>query len=151
MDMRFYWVRDRVEQKQFEVRWRPGKTNLADYPTKHHTGQHHSQVRPIYLYNPDNSLRTVQGCIKILEGEHRAMRVQHAPPKKQVTWAQDMPTWRGQRCRHRCTPKHSPSIKTIHSPRVNCTSTSTSLLKNTRSPRLLKIASKGMSKLFSFY
>ena len=31
MDMRFYWLRDRaVNQKQFRIYWRPGKTNLAD-------------------------------------------------------------------------------------------------------------------------
>ena len=69
MDMRFYWIRDRVEQNQFKVQWRPGKNNLADYHTKHHTGQHHQQVRPIYLYDPVHSPRSVQGCIKILSKE----------------------------------------------------------------------------------
>ena len=29
MDMRFYWVRNRVEQKHFEVKWKPGKMNLS--------------------------------------------------------------------------------------------------------------------------
>ena len=32
--MRFHWVRDRVAQKQFNVHWRPGKDNLADFFTK---------------------------------------------------------------------------------------------------------------------
>ena len=36
MDMRFYWGIDRIKQRQFKVYWRPGSTNLADYPTKHH-------------------------------------------------------------------------------------------------------------------
>jgi len=31
IDMRFYWVRDRVDQKHF---MQPGVTNLADYFTK---------------------------------------------------------------------------------------------------------------------
>jgi hypothetical protein len=31
MDMRYYWVQDRVAQKQFHIYWRPGHTNLADY------------------------------------------------------------------------------------------------------------------------
>ena len=35
MDMGFYWVIDRIKQGQFRVYWRPGSTNLADYPTKH--------------------------------------------------------------------------------------------------------------------
>ena len=68
MDMRFHWVRNRINQGQLIVRWRPGKSNLADYPTKHHTGLHHKTLRPIYLYDEERSPRTVQGCIKILEG-----------------------------------------------------------------------------------
>ena len=50
IDMRFYWVRDRVDQNQFKVYWRPGKTNLADYVTKHHASTHHRLMRPIYLH-----------------------------------------------------------------------------------------------------
>jgi hypothetical protein len=36
MDMRFHWLRCREAQNQFRFFWRPGKTNLADYCTKHH-------------------------------------------------------------------------------------------------------------------
>jgi hypothetical protein len=31
MDMRFYWVKYRVEQEQFNVGWAPGDTNMCDY------------------------------------------------------------------------------------------------------------------------
>ena len=34
MDMRFYWLQDRVKQRQFRVFWAPGKINLADYQSK---------------------------------------------------------------------------------------------------------------------
>ena len=51
MDMRYYWVRDRVRQGQFEVKWHPGKTNLADYPTKHHPPTHHRQIRQQFMVN----------------------------------------------------------------------------------------------------
>jgi hypothetical protein len=34
MDMRFYWIRDRVEQGQFDVGWAVGDTNMGDYCTK---------------------------------------------------------------------------------------------------------------------
>ena len=34
MDMRFYWLRDRIEQGQFDMIWAPGKINVADYPSK---------------------------------------------------------------------------------------------------------------------
>ena len=50
MDMRFHWLRDRsVNQKQFRIYWRPGKTNLADYFTKHHSPAHHRNMRGEFL------------------------------------------------------------------------------------------------------
>ena len=66
MDMRFYWLCNRVAQGQFEIYWEPGKNNLADYPTKHHSPAHHKRVRPIYLYDPKTSPRDMQGCVKLL-------------------------------------------------------------------------------------
>ena len=36
MDMRFYWLRDRVRQGHFYVHWDNGLINLGDYVTKHH-------------------------------------------------------------------------------------------------------------------
>ena len=47
--MRFYWVQDRVKQKQFHVYWKPGKQNLADYVTKHHPA-HHQDMRAKFLH-----------------------------------------------------------------------------------------------------
>jgi hypothetical protein len=49
MDMRFYWIRDRIEQGQFIVHWKPGNTNQADYLTKHHPPAHHQAMRNMYL------------------------------------------------------------------------------------------------------
>ena len=49
IDMRFYWLRDRIEQKQFQVHWQPGSANFADYFTKHHPAKHHQNIRPAYL------------------------------------------------------------------------------------------------------
>ena len=34
MDMRFFWLRDRVQQHQFVVEHIPGQCNLADFFTK---------------------------------------------------------------------------------------------------------------------
>jgi hypothetical protein len=36
MDMRFYWIWDRVRQEQFIVYWQHGTTNQADCFTKHY-------------------------------------------------------------------------------------------------------------------
>jgi hypothetical protein len=72
MDMRFYWVRDRAQQGQFHIYWGPGKINLADYYTKHHSAAHHRRMRPFYLYTGkqqinsaiENSLLILRGCVK---------------------------------------------------------------------------------------
>jgi hypothetical protein len=55
IDMRFYWVRDRVKQKQFSIFWRKGELNKADYFTKHHAAKHHQEMRSTYLHMPDTT------------------------------------------------------------------------------------------------
>ena len=39
-----------------------GAHNLADYPTKHHTPQHHKLVRPIYLHGGGGPPITLSEC-----------------------------------------------------------------------------------------
>ena len=48
-DMRYHWVRDRVHQGQFDVYWREGGHNLADYFTKDHPAAHHKAMRPYFI------------------------------------------------------------------------------------------------------
>jgi hypothetical protein len=50
MDMRYHWLTDRVRQKQFDVYWRPGRENLGDYHTKHHSAQHHKDMLGLILH-----------------------------------------------------------------------------------------------------
>jgi hypothetical protein len=64
MDMKYYWLQDRVRPKQFDVYWRPGKDNLPDYHTKHHPAQHHEDMRPILLHQANN-LTVLRGCAKL--------------------------------------------------------------------------------------
>ena len=52
-DMRFFWVRDRQEQGQYNVYWKPGRYNKSDYYTKHHPVAHHRNVRPYYVFDPE--------------------------------------------------------------------------------------------------
>jgi hypothetical protein len=47
MDMRFYWIKDRVKQGQFNVYWGLGYQNLADYFTKYHSPANHKTLRKI--------------------------------------------------------------------------------------------------------
>ena len=56
MDMRFYWIQDRIKQGHYMVYWAPGYLNLADYVTKHHLGPHHEKMRPYYLCTPSSPL-----------------------------------------------------------------------------------------------
>jgi len=72
MDMRYYWIRDRVQQQQFIVYWRPGIENLADYFTKHHAASHHREIRETFFapspngskYALENKPSMQQGCVK---------------------------------------------------------------------------------------
>jgi hypothetical protein len=65
MDMRYHWLTDRVRKKQFDVYWRPGRENLGDYHTKHHSAQHHKDMRHFILHQA-NSLQVLRGCVKLL-------------------------------------------------------------------------------------
>jgi hypothetical protein len=64
MDMRFYWLRDRVSQQQFRVCWKKGALNLADYFTKHHPASHHQQIRSVYLYDAAAPSRNYFDCLQ---------------------------------------------------------------------------------------
>ena len=63
MDMRFHWLRDREAQGQFRFFWRPGKSNLADYWTKHHCPAHHREMRGKFL-TPAKILWALQVSLK---------------------------------------------------------------------------------------
>jgi hypothetical protein len=65
MDMIYHWLTDRVRQKQFSVYWRPGRENLGDYHTKHHSAQHHKDMRHLILHEA-NSLQVLRRCVKLL-------------------------------------------------------------------------------------
>ena len=43
--MRFYWMRDRMDQQQLRIYWTPGKENRGDYYTKHHPLPHHKLMK----------------------------------------------------------------------------------------------------------
>jgi hypothetical protein len=73
MDMRYHWLTNRVRQKQFDVYWRPGHENLGDYHTKHHSAQHHKDMRHLILHEA-NSLQVLRGCVKLLPLPHPPVR-----------------------------------------------------------------------------
>ena len=65
IEMNYYWLMDRAQQKQFRIYWDRGIKNLADNSSKHHSGAHRKQVRPILLHTKE-SPDSLQGCIKKL-------------------------------------------------------------------------------------
>ena len=52
IDMRFYWVQDRVAQNQFIVIWRAGITNLADFFTKTLPVHQFQEISPLFVTSP---------------------------------------------------------------------------------------------------
>ena len=44
-DMRFNYLKCREAQKQFDIVWRSGKTNRADYHSKRHPTRHYMNKR----------------------------------------------------------------------------------------------------------
>jgi hypothetical protein len=70
MDMRFYWIKDRVKQGQFNVSWGPGFQNLAGYFTKHHSPAHHKRIRNVYIHADERPINrkgirdsALRGCV----------------------------------------------------------------------------------------
>jgi hypothetical protein len=65
IDTQYHWMTNRVRKKQFDVYWRPGHENLADYHTKHHSAQHHKYMRHLILHEA-NSLQALRRCVILL-------------------------------------------------------------------------------------
>ena len=62
MDMRFYWLQDRVDQGIIWVYWGPGKENLADYHTKRFAATHHKKSDQ-YIYMIKIEVQTHSKCV----------------------------------------------------------------------------------------
>ena len=69
IDMRFYWTRDRVRQKQFLIYWKKGILNKADYFSKHHPASHHQAIRSSYLHCPDDRSKNYFECLEEEESQ----------------------------------------------------------------------------------
>jgi hypothetical protein len=70
MDMRFYWIKDRVKQGQLKIYLGPGSQNLADYFTKHHSPAHHRRIRDVYIHADERLVNrkgvtdsALRGCV----------------------------------------------------------------------------------------
>ena len=52
--MRFFWTCEKDAQNVCSFKWHPGMENLTDYQSKHHSGAHHTAVRPYYLHEKNS-------------------------------------------------------------------------------------------------
>lgn len=84
IDMRFYWLQDRINQNQYTIFWAPGKLNLADYFTKHHAPAHHKRMRSTYLHVPPSSpnpifptMHLCYLCEGVLKSQHLSATEYH--------------------------------------------------------------------------
>ena len=62
-DTGFHWIHDCAKQGQFEVYWKPGPNNKADYVTKYHPPAVHREIPPTYLYAPSYPTPSLWGCV----------------------------------------------------------------------------------------
>jgi len=58
MDMRFWWLRCRESQDQFQYYWDAGSKNWADYNTKHHLDSYHEAHRRTHagIWDPPDTI-----------------------------------------------------------------------------------------------
>ena len=47
--MRWYYLQDKVKNKEFDIFWKQGSNNKADYHTKHFPPSYHTTVQPTYI------------------------------------------------------------------------------------------------------
>jgi hypothetical protein len=61
MDNKFNWIQDQIRLGNFQVIWRPGAQNLADFVSKSHSPQWHQHMRRLLLSgNPPFILRDMR-------------------------------------------------------------------------------------------
>jgi hypothetical protein len=56
IDMRYHWIQDRIEMGHFILKWAPGPSNLADFPSKAHSIHHFQSIRPYFVTYPSAPL-----------------------------------------------------------------------------------------------
>ena len=61
--MQFYWIKERVKQKDFFVYWKPGSQNMGDYFTKHHPPHHNREILAARFYMENSLLKTDQKIV----------------------------------------------------------------------------------------
>ena len=53
MNMHYFWTISKKDDKTIDVSWHPGRENLRDYSSKHHSPTIYQNLQPTYLYMPN--------------------------------------------------------------------------------------------------
>ena len=61
LDMCWYWLKDQIHRKRYDVCFKPGSQNKADYFTKNYSPTHHRQFRFTFLHQANVAM---QGCVE---------------------------------------------------------------------------------------
>ena len=72
IDMRYNWIKDRVQQGFFDVIWAPGKTNMADFFTKVHPVTHFLEMRPFYCSDTPEAIERANNKLNKRAGKTSA-------------------------------------------------------------------------------
>jgi len=94
INMHFYWVCDCVCQGHFQIHWKKGSKNLADYFTKHHALAHHKLMHPAYLHTiaPNISPSTSWGCVDDNLHDIKSYHLSNSPSRSQMGTGEN-PVW----------------------------------------------------------
>jgi hypothetical protein len=57
--MRYHWIQDRIQLGDFKIQWKPGKHNLADFPSKAHPIHHFRSMRKYFVNFPPEDIALV--------------------------------------------------------------------------------------------
>jgi hypothetical protein len=69
MEMRYFWIADKVDANVFNVYWNKGKTNRADYFSKQHPTKVHREIRPTILVTYENNHTNYYDAIRQQENQ----------------------------------------------------------------------------------
>ena len=77
IDLRIHWMRDRVRQGQFNIIWKKGITNVADFFTKPQPAYKHKEFMRLFMRVPTPKNGAVKGSPKQI-ARSQAWRDQHS-------------------------------------------------------------------------
>ncbi len=75
IEMRFFWIGDKISQEMYVLKWHPGQEYMDDYQSNQHMGLHHVAVWLWYLHMQDSAQAlpwakrpsALKGCVGTLK------------------------------------------------------------------------------------